>query len=287
MLTFTTESDYVQTGTVRSHEVSNVSMSSGKCALPRIRRHSVAYVNKFNTHGSAEVVTEIRTIKGESKYQIRVGKRGIFGEPEVVFSKRVSAQGIFSHILEDMKVGNHRLYTNESAARTRDGKSLEFSDNVSLLLLGLERMTGKSFDSKFIDMGKKVGCRTSFPTLEKVVHGQAMRRVKVRRPPESQSFTSGMQTNSAGGAKLPSLKDQIGRNMMASKRNLEWAESALEQGNAQEAEYRFETACQYEAEAATSRSVLVERAALLRERVAKARAAKAAKKAAQSNANAA
>jgi len=285
--TFTTASDYVQNGNRRSRQVSTVSMGSGKCSHPRIRRHSVAYVNRFNSLGSAEVVTEITGSRGSNDFTIRVAKRGISGEPEIVFRKLTSAQGVLGHILEDLRSGNHRLYLAESPARSRDGKNLEFSDGVSMLLRGIERMAGISLDSKFVDMGHNVGCRTNFPTLEKVVHGQASRHVRVRRPAGSKSFSSGMATDSAGGAKLPSLKEQVGRNMMAARRNLEWAESALNEGNEKEAEYRFETACEYETKAQSARSVLVERAALLRERVAAARAAKAAKKAAQSDENAA
>jgi len=69
--------------------------------------------------------------------------------------------------------------------------------------------------------------------------------------------------------------------MQAARRNLEWAEKALEQGDTEDAEYRFETACEYETKATSARSVLNERKALLRERVEAARKAKAAKKAAQ------
>jgi hypothetical protein len=302
-LTFTQGKDYVEmTGTKRSIQVSKVSLGSGKSCHPRIRRRSVSYVNRFNTLGSAEVVTEIRAIRGDDSFQIRVAKRGIDGEPEVVFSRMTSAQGALGHILEDLKTGNHRLYLAESPGRHSGRTSklsnkentiswhaeyLEFSDGVSLLLRGLERLTGVSLDSKFVDMGRNVGCRTNFPTLEKVVHGQASRHVRVRRPNGSKSFASGMPTDSAGGAKLPSLKEQIGRNMQAARRNLEWAEEALEQGNPEDAEYRFDTACEYETKATSARSVLYERAKILRERVEMARAAKAAKKAVRDAENAA
>lgn len=284
MRTFTTRSDYVQRGkSCRSREVYTVSMSSGKCCLPRIRRNSCSYVNKFNSLGSAEVVTEIsEIIPGSKRMVLRVAKRGISGEPEIVFQRTVSAQAVLGHILEDLKNGNHRLYRADSPARSRNGRTLEFSDGVSMLLRGVERMTGVDMNSRFVDMGRNVGCRTNFPTLEKVVHGQASRHVRVRRPAGSKSFASGMPTTAEGGAKMPSLKEQVGRNMQAARRNLGWAEEAHSKGNTEEAEERFKIACEYETKASESRSVLSERKALLRERVAKAREAKAVKKAAQS-----
>ena len=276
MLTFTSQDDYVQSGkTRRSIEVSKVSMGSGKSSYPRIRRHSCSYVNRFNSFGSAEIVTEIRSIKGENTYQIRVAKRGINGEPVIVYSRRVDAQKVISYILEDMRTSNHRLYVAESPGRSRDGKNLEFADGISILFRGLERMLGISLNSQFIDLGNKVGCRTSFPTLQKIVFGQAARHNKVRR---QDCKTASMPTDNAGGAKLPSLKEQIGRSMIAAKRNLEWAEEALNQEKTDEAEYRFQTACEYEAKASEARSIIINRAALLRERVAHARAKKAAKK---------
>jgi hypothetical protein len=90
-----------------------------------------------------------------------------------------------------------------------------------------------------------------------------------------------MATDEKGGAKPPSLKDQVARDMRAAKRNLEWAEKAISEGNVKEAEYRFETACEYESRASETRSVLTERAILLRERVTLARAKKAEKRAAE------
>ena len=277
MLTHTTPEDYAHTATQRRRSVHTVSMGSGKSCLPRIRRNSCSYVNRFNSLGTAEVCTEVKKLEN-GKFQVLVGKRGISGNPRIVYdSGKVGVQEVIRHIWQDLEKRNHRLYEAQSPGKLGMSGKLEFADGVSLLLKGLERMTGQSFDSRFAPTSIQSGCRTNFPTLEKVVFGQAMRHVRVRRPSGSKSFASGMPTTLAGGAKPPSMKEQISRDMQASKRNLEMAEKAMDDGNAAEAEYRFDVACEYELRASKSRAILNERASLLRERLAAARARKAAK----------
>jgi len=298
----TQDTDSVHTAT----PVSRISLQAGKSGMPYIGKGTVAYPNRYSTIGQVSRVTIIESVPG-GKYTIKVVQRGgnrkvtvgteanefqskvarneqNLENLETLYFEETTVQGIAFHVFQDLQAGNDRLYRADGPAKTGNDGKVEFSDGVSALLFALELMTGHSFDSRFAPCSRSVGCSSNMPTLQKVVHGQASRHVRVRRPSGSKSFSSGMPTNAQGGAKLPSQSEQIKRNMMASKRNLELAVQADEAGKSGEAEERFLIAADYESRAAAGRSLVNERMALLRERAAIARANKKAQADTEENA---
>jgi len=271
--------------------VSRISLSSGKSGMPFISTDRVAYPQAYTTDGTLAKCTVISKISDDS-YHIRVYSKGV-ENMEIVYFAEETVQGLIRHILEDMEKGNHRLYESQSTARrakpgipakrdvvgnlVKPGKpgEVEFHDGISALLSALEWITGESFASKFSPVSRQVGCRSNMPTLEKVVHGQASRHVRVRRPAGSKSFSSGMSTTEMGGAKLPSVTERMARLRASALRNLEKAETQYSEGNLRKAECHFRMAADFEQRASALQSTVNERMAVLRQRAALARAKRA------------
>jgi hypothetical protein len=269
------------------HEVSRLSLSSGKSGMPYVGAGVLAYPNCYDTQGYASKVTVVEG-SAQSGFSVRVVERDDRRQfTRELFSRTFdSAQGVIEHVFQDLSTGNHRLYSAESAARRDKDAILEnpekgtrgrvgrvsFHDGISAVLSALEWLTGEDMKSCFSPVSRNVGCSSNMPTLERVVFGQASRHVRVRRPSGSKSFSSGMATTPEGGAKLPSVTEQARRLRESAQRNFEKAETLLNANNLDRAEKRFNLASEYEDRAIKLQSVVNERMTLLRERAAVARA---------------
>ena len=271
--------------------VSSISLCSGKSCMPYVSAENgtVAYVNSFTTNGQVSrltIISRLPKITEDESFSVRVVDRIDAENLETVYYDLCTSFQAIEHCLGDLQSGNHRLYSAESVSlRSRDphmasegfaGKSgnVEFTDGIAKLLSALEWLTGEDCNSKFSPVSKKLGCSSNMPTLEKVVFGQAARHVRVRRPSGSKSFTAGMPTTESGGAKLPSVKEQIQQHRNNASANLEQAEKAFEAGNSDEAERRFTFATESESKAIELQNSVNDRMTLLRERAARARASR-------------
>jgi len=269
--------------------ISMISLCSGKSCMPYVSAETgtISYVNSFATGGFVSRLTIIESVHGG--FLVRVVDR-VYGEKlETVYSNECDASEACEHVLEDIASGNHRIYSAESVAlRAKDPQMasdgngekpafagvsghVEFSDGIAKLLSAMEWLTGEPMNSKFSPISNKLGCSSNMPTLEKIVFKQAARHNRVRRPSGSKSFSSGMETDAAGGARIPGQKEVISRRKAASVRIMERAESALSEGKADKAEHLFNAACVEESKATEAQDLVNNRMSLLRERATLAR----------------
>ena len=251
--------------------------------MPYISRNvrTIAYPNRFETNGNVSKITVIEKI-AENEYIIKVMDRGDDLQFTRISYKKVGTKNIvIEHVFGDLVNKNHRLYEGESVAQrgkdpnmasdTNPGKPgfVKFDDGISLLIKYLERLTGERLNSNYCVVSENTGVKSSFPTLEKIVFGEARRHNKVTRV--GTKFAS-MPTDVAGGAKPLSNKEKMERLQKSAERNLMKAEENFKKGEVEHAEKRFEIAAEYEARSSLLRQKVAERAGLLRERVALAQA---------------
>lgn len=268
--------------------VSRISLSSGKCGLPYVSSNRVAYPQGFTSLGQVSKFTVV-TKCSKNSWTLSVFELKLEGMVEV-YTLHTNLQGAVNHIFQDLQKGHHRLYSAESCAiRTSVGReatrdmagnllnngiagTMQFHDGVAALLSALEHISGANLNSGYSPVCPyKTGVKSSCPTVEKVVFGQARRHNKVRRPSGSKSFSSGMSSTVSGGAKPPSQKEKAERLQCSAKRALEKMSAYLEKGETRKAQCYFKIAEDFETRARTIQTVLNDRMALLREKAAAAR----------------